>query len=76
MRGYSEKFIQKVQGANQDKLGVRLGLACIRNEIPVNDAADFFKVSRVTIYNWFQGKTKVPTEHTEKIEKLLAKIGT
>jgi hypothetical protein len=76
MRWYSEKFIQKVQGANQDKLGVRLGLACIRGEIPVNDVADFFKVSRVTIYNWFHGKTKVPTEHTEKIEKLLAKIGT
>jgi len=76
MRGYSEKFIQKVQGANQYKLGVRLGLACIRGEIPVNDVADFFKVSRVTIYNWFHGKTKVPTEHTEKIEKLLAKIGT
>jgi hypothetical protein len=76
MRGYSDKFIQKVQGANQSKLGVKLGMACIKGEIPVSDVSDFFKVTRVTVYNWFHGKTKVPNEHIDKIEKLLAKIET
>jgi len=76
MRGYSSKFVSEVQSADQSKLGVKLGMACIKGEIPVSDVSEFFKVSRVTVYNWFKGKTKVPTEHTEKIEKLIAKVGT
>lgn len=75
MRGYANKFIQDVQGADQTKLGVRLGVACIKGEIPVSDVAEFFKVTRATVYNWFKGKTKVPTEHTDKIEKLIEKVG-
>jgi DNA-binding transcriptional regulator YdaS (Cro superfamily) len=76
MRGYAHKFIQDVRGADQSKLGVQLGMACIEGEIPVSDVAEFFKVTRATVYNWFKGKTKVPTEHTEKIEKLIAGLGT
>ena len=75
MRGYANKFIQDVQGADQTKLGVQLGMACIKGEIPVSDVAEFFKVTRATVYNWFKGKTKVPTEHTDKIEKLIEKVG-
>lgn len=73
-RGYTTKFIAAVNGADQTKLGVKLGQICIRNDIPVADVADFLKVTRMTVYHWFKGETNVLGSHHEKIEKLIAKL--
>lgn len=73
-KGYSSSFVNDVNASDTTKLGVRLGLACIKREIPVTDVAEFFKVSRVTVYSWFCGKTNVPDKHQDKMQKLVDKI--
>jgi hypothetical protein len=72
--GYSLLTVQEVREANQSLLGVQLGKICIERNIPVTDVADFFKVSRVTVYSWFRGKTVVSGKHSEKMQKLIAKL--
>jgi hypothetical protein len=53
--GYSAKLIYLNKRANGWLLGVRLGRACIRNNIPVAEVAEELGVSRQTVYNWFIG---------------------
>jgi hypothetical protein len=73
-KGYSNNFVNDVIASDNTKLGVKLGLACIKKEIPVADVAEFFKVSRVTAYSWFTGKTNVPEKHHGKMQKLVDKL--
>ena len=75
-RGYTTKFIKAVNEADQTKLGVQLGQICIKNDIPVVDVAEFLKVTRMTVYHWFKGKTNVVNNHKEVVEKLLTKLNT
>ena len=75
-RGYTTKFIQSVNEADQGKLGVRLAQICIKNDIPVKDVAEFLKVTRMTVYHWFKGKTNVLGPQKETVEKLIAKLST
>jgi hypothetical protein len=73
-KGYASGFINEVKAADPSMVGVRLGLVCIKKDIPVTDVSKFFDVSRVTVYAWFRGKTNVPEKHREKIEKLVDKL--
>jgi len=73
-QGYSSVFIKDVSEADKTKIGVQLGLACIKRDIPVTDVSEFFSVSRMTVYSWFRGKTNVPEKHREKIQKLVEKL--
>ena len=73
-RGYSSRFIETVKAADNTKLGVRLGIVCIQNNISAVEVAEFFKVSRMTVYNWFKGKCKVPEVHEDKMLKLVEKL--
>ena len=73
-RGYTSKFIRAVNEADQTKIGVQLGQVCITHDIPVNDVAEFLKVTRMTVYHWFKGKTQVTTKHEETVRKLIAKL--
>ena len=75
-RGYTTKFIKAVNEADQTKLGVQLGQICIKNDIPVVDVAEFLKVTRMTVYHWFKGKTNVVNKHKEVVEKFLTKLNT
>jgi len=52
------------------QLGVKFGLICIQKDIPVADIADYFKVSRMTVYNWFKGVTAMPEKHEGAVAKL------
>ena len=65
--GYSSRFIQIVNAADTGKLGVQLGNLCIENDIPAQDVAEHFGVTRATIYNWFKGVTNVPPSHQEQV---------
>ena len=47
---------------------------CVKNDIPVTDVAEFLEVSRMTVYNWFKGSTKVCEPHLQKVEKLVSKL--
>ena len=72
-KGYSSDFVNEVNSADDKKLGVRLGLVCIRRNIPVVDVAEFFDVSRTSVYAWFRGGN-VDTKHTDKMQKLVDKL--
>lgn len=73
-KGYSSSFVNDVKASDASKIGVQLGLACIKRDIPVTDVSDFFSVSRTTVYAWFCGKTNVPEKHREKMQKLVDKL--
>lgn len=73
-KGYSSVFVNEVNSADRDKIGVKFGLACIKGEIPVADIAGHFNVSRMTVYSWFRGKTNVPERHWEAMQRLVTKL--
>ena len=53
--GYSLTTVQRNREADGDKLGVALGRVCIERCIPVSEVAKRLRVTRPTIYNWFEG---------------------
>jgi hypothetical protein len=73
-KGYSVITINEIRSANSQLLGVQLGLVCLRNDIPVTDVAEFFGVSRMTVYNWFKGKVIASGKHAERMTKLIEKL--
>lgn len=74
-RGYSKKIILANKEASGESLGVQLGRYCISRDIPVAEVADYFEVTRMTIYGWFDG-TWIPTSnHKEKINTMLENGG-
>jgi hypothetical protein len=73
-KGYSTLTVQEIQEANPTLLGVKLGKICVNKDIPVIDVAEYFGVSRVTVYAWFRGKTVVSGKHADKMQKLIAKL--
>lgn len=73
-KGYSILLANQIRAADPSLLGVQLGKVCIDKDIPVTDVSDFFKVSRMTVYSWFRGEAKVSGKHTEKMQKLIARL--
>lgn len=53
--GYTLSLVEANKSANARNIGVALGRACIRAGVSVNQVADTFGVSRMTVYNWFKG---------------------
>lgn len=72
--GYSLITVNEIQNANPNLLGVKLGKVCLKNNIPVKDVAEFFGVTRMTVYNWFKGKVVVSGKHAERMLKLIDKL--
>lgn len=56
-RSYSQRLVLGVQQADQRHPGTRLAMACIRAGLPAVHVAKVLGVSRVTVFNWFKGKT-------------------
>jgi DNA invertase Pin-like site-specific DNA recombinase len=50
------------------------GKICLKNNIPAKEVAEFFDVSRMTVYNWFKGETIVSPRHIDKMHKLIQKL--
>lgn len=73
-KGYSVITINEIRSANSQLLGVQLGLVCLKNDLPVTDVAEFFGVSRMTVYNWFKGRVVVSGKHAERMVKLIEKL--
>jgi len=73
-RGYTTRIVEAVNSSDsKSSLGVVLGKFCIRKDIPVSDVAEYFGVSRMTIYKWFVGEWIPRKRHTEKILKITGK---
>ena len=73
LRGYSFRLVMANRDADSNKVGVRLGRYCIEHDIPVNEIAEKFDVSRMTIYSWFTGAAEPHRLTAEKIQELLKK---
>lgn len=74
-RGYSLRIVRANEQADPSNIGVLLGRTCIKKEIPVIEVAQFFDVSRMTIYNWFCGQGRPRKQMQEKILEVLKKLG-
>jgi len=73
-RGYTARIVKAINSADsKSSLGVMLGKFCVSKEIPVSDVAEFFGVSRMTVYKWFVGEWIPRKRHTEKILKIIGK---
>ena len=55
--GYSQSLVFANKKADVKSLGVALGRLCIRHGISVVEVKQELGVSRMTVYNWFQGKS-------------------
>jgi hypothetical protein len=73
-RGYSSRVIRANLEANANNPGVALGRFCIERDIPVRDAAEYFGVSRMTIYKWFIGEWIPRKIQRAKIEERLKRV--
>ena len=73
-KGYSTLTVREIEEANPKLLGVKLGRLCVKKDIPVSDVAEFFGVSRVTVYAWFRGKAVVSGKYADKMKQLIAKL--
>jgi DNA invertase Pin-like site-specific DNA recombinase len=73
-RGYSLRIIRANEQADPSSIGVVLGRYCIKQEIPASDVADFFRVSRMTVYNWFSGSSTPQKRLHENIQQIIDKF--
>lgn len=71
LRGYSYFLLEAIKEADPKHIGVRLGRFCVDNNVPVALIANQFKVSRMTIYTWFTGKSMPRKDKIELIESYL-----
>ncbi len=72
--GYSLKVLKSNNAADPNHVGVRLGRACIDNDIPVVLVADRFGITRQTVYNWFVGTSMPPSEKVGAINRFIADL--
>jgi hypothetical protein len=71
--GYSMGLALANKKADGKSRGVALGRFCIEKGIPVSEVAVTFKVSRTAVYNWFSGLSQPDREHSEQIERFMAR---
>jgi hypothetical protein len=69
-RGYSYALVKAVKAANPVLPGVRLGLTCIKLDIPAAQVALHLGVSRQTVYSWFTGRFKPKPDQLAKMQDL------
>ena len=74
-RGYATRIVRANRDADAGSLGVKLGRYCIANDYPVREVAEYFGVSRMTIYKWFTGEWIPRKVHEEKIVEMLKRVG-
>jgi hypothetical protein len=74
-RGYSKKIILANKEASEESVGVQLGRYCISRDISVAEIADYFRVTRMTIYGWFDGTWIPRLKHKEEIIEMLKNGG-
>lgn len=71
--GYSTKLVESVNTGDADNVGIKLARLCISRNYSVREVAEYFGVTRMTVYRWFRGCAISPT-HSGKVQELLAKI--
>ena len=72
--GYSKRIEDRIKEQDASLPWVQLGLICIERDIPVSHVAEFFGVTRQTVYHWFLNKTKPQERYLEKIKEANEKL--
>ena len=72
--GYSVKTIERNKAADGNNLGVALGRVCIERCIPVIEVARALKVTRQTVYNWFEGASNPHEHYVHEIASYIASL--
>ena len=73
-QGYSLRLRDLNRGASSKLLGVRLGRACIKHDIPAAVVASRMGVSRQAVYNWFRGTSNPNSSLTATIEQFISSL--
>ena len=74
MSGYSLNLMLVNKAADGKHIGVALGRICIKTGLPVSVVARKFKVSRQTVYNWFEGRVTPNSQVIEPIKQLITTL--
>lgn len=69
--GYSFNLVNANKEADGRHPGVKLGRYCIAKDISVRRAAEYFGVSRMTIYKWFAGEWYPRNAHVLRIKEVI-----
>jgi len=72
--GYSLNLMLVNKSADGKHIGVALGRICIKTGLPVSVVARRFKVSRQTVYNWFEGRVTPNNQVIEPIKQLITTL--
>jgi DNA-binding transcriptional regulator YiaG len=72
--GYTLRIRDLNAKADKRKLGVRLGRACIKHDVPVTVVAQRMGVTRATVYNWFCGVSAPQASAVSLIESYIASL--
>ena len=72
--GYSMGLVTANKSASARSIGVALGRACIEKGVSVQAVADYFGVSRQTVYNWFYGISKPSLQHGRLINNFFQSL--
>jgi DNA-binding phage protein len=70
-RGYSTVFVQAVQAADPQLLGVQLARLCIARNISAATVARDAGVSKPAVYAWFTGRSQPKAAQVERLLDLL-----
>jgi len=70
-RGYSKRVVYINSKSITASLGVRLGRHCIQNDVSVAYISKKLGVSRMTVYNWFAGRSEPRDRYRLPIERIL-----
>lgn len=73
-KGYSLLLRDLNRRASSKLLGVRLGRACIKHDIPASIVAGRMGVSRQTVYNWFRGVSNPNVNLSATIEQFISSL--
>ena len=68
-RGYYSLFLRQIEEAELDPAVAQFAAGCIARGIPVAAVAEWMGVTRVTVYNWFTGKTTPRAAQLARIQK-------
>jgi hypothetical protein len=69
-RPYSEEFMRFISTTDSKSLGVALGRACVKANLPLIQVSRYLVVSKVSLFNWFRGRG-MRENMREKVETFL-----
>ena len=67
--GYTKRLVDRIKEQDTSLPWVQLGLICADREIPVSHVAEFFGVTRQTVYHWFLNETRPQHRYLTKIKE-------